>query len=231
MLRLMPSLPSDPSQYSRQSFTMLCVANLPQDVAAQILDLIQAPPAGNPYKVLKDSLTTLYSLNDYQRFEALISFPLTGDQKPSHLMNRMLAILLDNYNPNFILCCLFLRSLPIKVHWHLLQEKISDPCALALKADELLQSRISSPVNLLAGQLEDIQVNAVATRTRPFLHPSILLHQLRLPVLHLLQVHVGTIRSTEIKLRTVGNLVWSWKTSSPAGGAPLPTCQFLQVES
>ena len=39
------------------------VASLPQDVAAQILDLIQDPPAGNPYKVLKDHLTMLYSLN------------------------------------------------------------------------------------------------------------------------------------------------------------------------
>ena len=48
------------------------VASLPQNVAAQILDLIRAPPAGDPYKVVKDQLTTLYSLNDYQRFEALV---------------------------------------------------------------------------------------------------------------------------------------------------------------
>ena len=37
------------------------VASLPQDVAAQILDFIQAPPAGDPYEVLKEHLTTLYS--------------------------------------------------------------------------------------------------------------------------------------------------------------------------
>ena len=30
------------------------VASLPQDVAAQILDLIRTPPAGEPYKVLKE---------------------------------------------------------------------------------------------------------------------------------------------------------------------------------
>ena len=55
------------------------VASLPQDVPAQILDLIRAPPAGDLYEVLKEHLTTLYSLNDYQRFEALVSLPLTGD--------------------------------------------------------------------------------------------------------------------------------------------------------
>ena len=79
------------------------VASLPQDVAAKILDLIRAPPVGDPYEVLKEHLTTLYSLNNYQRFEALVSLPLTGDQKPSHLMNRMLVLLSDNYKRDFIL--------------------------------------------------------------------------------------------------------------------------------
>ena len=65
------------------------VAVLPQKVAAQILDLIRAPPARTPYEVLKDRLITLYSLNDYQRYEALVSLPLSGDQKPSHFMNRI----------------------------------------------------------------------------------------------------------------------------------------------
>ena len=131
------------------------MASLPQDVATQILNLIRAPPADDPYEVLKERLTTLYSLNDYQRFEALVSLRLTGDQKPSHLMNRMLELLPDDCKPDFILCGLFLHRLPIKVRSHLLQEKISDPCALALNADELFQSRISSPVNVLAKQLED----------------------------------------------------------------------------
>ena len=49
------------------------VTSLPQDVGVQILDLIHAPSPGNPYKVLKDCLIPLYSLNDYKRFEALVS--------------------------------------------------------------------------------------------------------------------------------------------------------------
>ena len=97
------------------------VASLPQDVAAQILDLICAPPTGDPYEVLKECLTTLYSLNNYQRFEALVSLHLTGDQKPSHLMNRILTLLPDNYKPNFILRGLILHCLPIEVRSHLLQ--------------------------------------------------------------------------------------------------------------
>ena len=64
-------------------------------------------------------------------------------------------LLQDDYKPDFILRGLFLRRLHIEVRSHLLQEKILDPRALALKADELFQSRVSSPVNLLAEQFEE----------------------------------------------------------------------------
>ena len=42
------------------------VSVLPQEVASQILDLIRAPPARDPYGVLREHLITLYTLNDYQ---------------------------------------------------------------------------------------------------------------------------------------------------------------------
>ena len=84
------------------------VACLPQEVASQILNLIRTPPAGDPYEILREHLMTLYTLNNYQCFEALVSLPLSGDQKPSHLMNRMLALLPDDYKPDFILRGLFL---------------------------------------------------------------------------------------------------------------------------
>ena len=47
------------------------VGSLPQYVAAQILDFIPAPPAGDPYEVLKDRLTTLLSqqLSEVQSFD------------------------------------------------------------------------------------------------------------------------------------------------------------------
>ena len=78
------------------------MAVLPLEVASQILNLIRVPPAGNPYEVLRELFITLYTLN-VQRFKALVSLPLTGAQNPSHLMNRMLAILPDEYKPDFIL--------------------------------------------------------------------------------------------------------------------------------
>ena len=125
-------------------------------------------PAGDPYKVLREGLITLYTLNNYQWFKALVSLPLTGDQKPLHLMNRMLALLPDDYKPDFILGGLFLRRLPIDVGSHLLRKEVSNPRAMALKADELYQSRVSSFVNLLSDVLKDsLQVNAVTSPSHP----------------------------------------------------------------
>ena len=135
----------------------------------QILDLILVPPARDPYGVLHERLIMLYMMSDYQRFKAQVSLPLSGDQKPSHLMNRMLSLLPDDYKSDFILRGLFLRRLPIDVRSHLLREKLSDPRALALKADELYQSRVSpSSVNLLADDFSDsLQVNLVSSCNRP----------------------------------------------------------------
>ena len=92
----------------------------------------------------------------------------SSNQKPSHLMNRMLALLPDDYKPDFILRGLFLWRLPIDVRSHLLSKKVSEPRALALKADELYQSRVSpSSVNLLADNFcESLQVNLVLSGVR-----------------------------------------------------------------
>ena len=85
------------TQFSINSFTVLntkldpSVAVLHQEVAPQILNPSRAPPARTPYKVLKESFIILYSLNNYNGFEALVSLPLTRSQKPSHLMYLMFA--------------------------------------------------------------------------------------------------------------------------------------------
>ena len=176
------------------------VAVLPQEVASQILDLIHTPPAGDPYGVLKERLITLYTLNNYQGLEALVSLPLSGYQKPSNLMNRMLALLPDDYKLDFILRGLFLQRLLIYIRSHLLREKVSDPHALALKADELYHSRVSpSSVNLLSDNLGDsLQVNQVSSGARPLKTPlsvKIPQPQLHRPVLRRLQESVGFTRN------------------------------------
>ena len=144
------------------------VSALPQDVAGQVLDLIRSPPKDDPYQVLRTRLVRLYTLNEYQRFESLVSLSISGDQKPSHLMNRMLALYPDDFKPDFVFRGLFLRRLPIEMRAHLLRESIDDPIEMALKADELHQNRVSSAAaNILVDVSDEAPVNVVSNRSRP----------------------------------------------------------------
>ena len=102
----------------------------------------------------------LYS-ERFERFEALVSLPLFGDQKPSHLMNRMLALLPDDYKPEFIRCAL--TSSPL--------ESLG-PSSFGSES-RWIPLISSSSVNLLSEVLdESLQVNTVLYRTRPPKAPS-----------------------------------------------------------
>ena len=75
----------------------------------------------------------------------------------------MLALLPEDFKPGFIFRGLFLRRLPANVRAHLLQEDISDPRALSLKADEFYHNLASAPVNILSSEetMDPQAVNAV----------------------------------------------------------------------
>ena len=138
-----------------------CISSFNQETANQVLDLIKSPPSSDPYKALKNRLLKLFALDDYQRYEAISSLPLSGDMKPSKLMSRMLALLPLNHKPCFFLQGAFLKRLTANVRAHLIRDDFSDPISLAHKADEIYQSRVSSnPVYAVSSAPED-SVNAV----------------------------------------------------------------------
>ena len=60
-------------------------------------DPIKSPPACEPYEAMNRRLFKFFALNEYQRYEAILSLPLSGDMKPSKLMSSMLALLLPVY--------------------------------------------------------------------------------------------------------------------------------------
>ena len=77
-----------------------CVATLPQYVACRLLDLVRAPPA-KPHKALRRCLFHMFSLSDFQRYQALQSLSLLFDQSPSELMDKMLVLLPGDEKPGF----------------------------------------------------------------------------------------------------------------------------------
>jgi len=132
-----------------------CVSAFNQETANQVLDLIKAPPVEGPYEALKARLLKLFALDDFQRYEAISSLPLSGDMKPSKLMSNMLALLPVGHKPCFFLRGAFLKRLPADVRAHLLRDDFSDPISLALKADEIYQSRIASASTVFSVSNDD----------------------------------------------------------------------------
>ncbi len=144
-----------------------CVSSFNQETANQVLDLIKSPPSSEPYEALKTRLLKLFALDDYQRYEAISNLPLSGDMKPSTLMSNMLALLPVDHKPCFFLRGAFLKRLPADVRAHLLRDDFSDPISLALKADEIYKSRVSSSPVYVVSQEDSVNAVSSSATNRP----------------------------------------------------------------
>lgn len=131
------------------------VAALDQDIATRVLDLLEHPPAENKYAALKARLLETFTLTESQRAAALLNIQGLGDDKPSLLMDRMLALLGD-HKPCFLFKELFLKQLPPDMRSHLVHLNLGDYRELAQAADRLWISRSPDPA-----------LNAVAAHPTP----------------------------------------------------------------
>ena len=119
------------------------VAALDQNTATRVLDYIEAPPANDKYNGLKTRLLDTFTLSEYERANRLIDSPDLGDDKPSALMDKMLA-LIGNHPPCFLFRVLFLKRLPEDIRGPLLHSKEEDCRTLAKAADTLWSAKAHS---------------------------------------------------------------------------------------
>ena len=87
------------------------ISALSFNVSAQLTHLIQNP-GEDPYQDINDPLIHLYSLCNYQKFEALINLPFTSDTMPSVLLSSMWNLYPKKFKPYFVFIGLFLHELP-----------------------------------------------------------------------------------------------------------------------
>jgi len=144
-----------------------CVAALPQDVATRLIDLIRNPSA-DPYTALRARLVNMYTLSNFQRYQALQSIPVLTDQRPSELMDKMLVLLPEDEKPGFFFLGLFMDRLPADIRSHLLTESIADPRKMATRADELwtVRGRVNTVQSLSPQDFEDIALVSRSHRAR-----------------------------------------------------------------
>lgn len=119
-----------------------------QSIAKRVMDFIKSPPATGKYEAFKKRLLTTFSLSDSERASKIINLPELGEEKPSVLMDSMLA-LLGNHEPCFLFRELFLQKIPEELRNHLVTMRISDCRQLAAAADDLHQTQPSSSFNAI----------------------------------------------------------------------------------
>ena len=120
------------------------IQSMSQNNTVKVLDLIHASPRDDPYSHLKNHLLRMYGLTDYERFEAISSLLFSGDMLPSALMSKMMSLLPAGHQACFFLDGAFLKCLPEDVRSRLVHDSTSDPLTLALHADKIHQSQVSS---------------------------------------------------------------------------------------
>ena len=143
------------------------VSALPEDVTVRALDYIESmvdSASTDKYKGLKDRLLGTFTPSDYERAGMLIHGPDLGDDKPSALMDKMLALLGD-HEPCLLFKRLFLERLPAQVRAPLLHGSETDMRKLAEQADLTWQA-LKGPTDLLMHAVaapDESEVNKIAS--------------------------------------------------------------------
>lgn len=119
------------------------IQKLPQNIMVSVRGLIMnsGSSSSTPYEDLKSKLVSSYTLSRWQRVNKLIHHPALGDQRPTALMDAMLALLPENEAPGSLFLGLFLERLPVEMRDHLVSKEFKTPSKMVLHADKLWDAR------------------------------------------------------------------------------------------
>ena len=143
---------------------------LDEATVARVLNLIRNPPA-HPYDALKDKLLDKYDRSDYERVLTIRKMSAIDDERPSHLMDRMTAILGSRHEPDNCLLfrAQFIHKLPEEIRATLVREKFETCGDLTCKADEIWLRRRASgnpPASIYAATNE-AETATVSEKRKP----------------------------------------------------------------
>jgi hypothetical protein len=115
---------------------------LPQHVIVSVIDVVRtAHTAASPFSDLKARLLSGYTVSKWARMYQLIHHPGLGDQRPSQLMDKMLALLSTNTKPDEVFMGLFMDRLPVEMRAQLSLQDYESPRHLAAAADLIWDAR------------------------------------------------------------------------------------------
>jgi hypothetical protein len=101
---------------------------LPQHVVVSVRDVVRsAATAAAPFSDLKQRLLGGYTQSKWSRMFQLIHHPGLGDQRPSQLMDKMLALLSSGTKPDEVFLGLFMDRLPVEMRAQLSLQDYDSP--------------------------------------------------------------------------------------------------------
>ncbi len=152
----------------------LLIAGLPEKHLSQVMDIIKAIPATNPYEVLKLRLLEAHVLSVQEKIYALFQLGPLDDSKPSQLLASMLSVCPSGLELQPVFQYLLLQRLPQTLRTLLGEQECGDIRALAALADRLWASHkpqlhevmaVQEPVG---GDSSEPQVAAVQPKKKQF---------------------------------------------------------------
>ena len=131
------------------------VAHLQEFHAAEVEDIINEPPAEEPYSTIKSELIRRMSLSEEKRVRQLILEEELGDRKPSQFL-RHLRSLAGNIVHDSLLKTLWMQRLPTHVQAILQTQSDLAIDKLATTADKIfeVQPTSTSSVNALSDSFQ-----------------------------------------------------------------------------
>jgi hypothetical protein len=110
---------------------------LPNEALCLVADLVESPPADDPYEVLKGRLLMAHQLSPVQKAIKLMKMLEIGDRRPSQLLADLLQACPPEEQRTAFFRGAFLMHLPSEIQVHLAQVETTDLKELAQKADQL----------------------------------------------------------------------------------------------
>lgn len=136
---------------SRAKTDYLLVA-LPAAVLRSVRDILRDPSADDTtlYHRLKERLLRRYAPSKWQLVYQVLDHPGIGDQRPSQLLDSMLALLPAGEPPGLLFQGLFLRRLPSEIRDHVAAGDYRTVREMAAVADQLWDARREAPASISA---------------------------------------------------------------------------------
>jgi hypothetical protein len=115
---------------------------LPQHVIVSVIDVVRsAHTATATFSDLKAQLLSGYTQTKWAWMYQLTHHPGLGDQRPSQLMDQMLALLSTGTKPDEVFMGLFMDILPVEMRAQLSLQDYESPRHLAAAADLIWDAR------------------------------------------------------------------------------------------